>query len=265
MLRSTLHAPRSAGQFTPHSALRAPRSAGQFIPHSALRTPHSLRGFTLVELLVVISILAILAGMVIAGTGSFKEKRLKAKVSTELAQVDAMINQYKSKTGYYPPDNTNHPSVSGLFFELSGCTSGPSGFVTLDKTESVNSATLKNLTGNLLEGIMNCTRESSEDATHSAVKILVTAIKGKNYLVATNVVSTGYGLAMLGMFVEGPVVFNDADPASSKQINPWRYTSTNPTNNPNSFDLWIDVKSGNKILRFSNWSPVPQVVTGASY
>jgi hypothetical protein len=34
--------------------------------------------------------------------------------------------------------------------------------------------------------------------------------------------------------------------------------STNPTNNPGSFDLWIDVLYGGKTNRISNWSKDPQ-------
>jgi hypothetical protein len=36
-------------------------------------------------------------------------------------------------------------------------------------------------------------------------------------------------------------------------LNPWRYVSTNPTNNPNSFDLWAEiiVKGERRII--GNW------------
>jgi len=42
-------------------------------------------------------------------------------------------------------------------------------------------------------------------------------------------------------------------------VNPWRYVSSTPTNNPTSYDLWVDIKVGKQIYRISNWSkePVP--------
>jgi prepilin-type N-terminal cleavage/methylation domain-containing protein len=37
-------------------------------------------------------------------------------------------------------------------------------------------------------------------------------------------------------------------------VNPWRYVSTNPTNNPASFDLWAEVPLNNKEVRtIGNW------------
>jgi len=40
-------------------------------------------------------------------------------------------------------------------------------------------------------------------------------------------------------------------------VNPFRYISTNPTHNPNSFDLWIDISVQGKTLRICNWSEEP--------
>ena len=44
------------------------------------------------------------------------------------------------------------------------------------------------------------------------------------------------------------------------EINPWRYNSTNPTNNPGGFDLWVDIYVGGKTQRVSNWSKKPPLV-----
>lgn len=43
--------------------------------------------------------------------------------------------------------------------------------------------------------------------------------------------------------------------------NPWRYNSVNPANNPQSYDLWLDLAIGktNRLTRISNWNK--QVVT----
>ena len=42
--------------------------------------------------------------------------------------------------------------------------------------------------------------------------------------------------------------------AGNQRVNPWRYVSTNPTNNPASFDLWAEVPIGKKEFRIiGNW------------
>ena len=43
-------------------------------------------------------------------------------------------------------------------------------------------------------------------------------------------------------------------------LNPWRYVSNNPTNNPGAFDLWVDIVIDGKTNRISNWSTTPQVL-----
>jgi hypothetical protein len=42
-------------------------------------------------------------------------------------------------------------------------------------------------------------------------------------------------------------------PTPYHTVNPWRYVSTNPTNNPNSFDLWAEVPLGREIKIIGNW------------
>jgi hypothetical protein len=41
---------------------------------------------------------------------------------------------------------------------------------------------------------------------------------------------------------------------SNKGLNPWRYVSTNPTNNPGSFDLWAEIPVGrDRVKIIGNW------------
>jgi hypothetical protein len=37
------------------------------------------------------------------------------------------------------------------------------------------------------------------------------------------------------------------------QLNPWRYVSSNPTNNPGRFDLWAEFVDGRTVRMISNW------------
>jgi hypothetical protein len=37
-------------------------------------------------------------------------------------------------------------------------------------------------------------------------------------------------------------------------VNPWRYNSSSPTNNPGTYDLWIAVRVGSKTKLICNWN-----------
>ena len=77
-------------------------------------------GFTLVELMVVIAIIGILAGLIVYLLPGVKEKQVRGRVKTELALLTMAINNYKEKNGFYPPDNPNTNGPSPLFYELTG-------------------------------------------------------------------------------------------------------------------------------------------------
>lgn len=69
-----------------------------------IRTMRPRTAFTLVELLVVVTIIALLAGLLIpAGFGAVKRARQNA-VATDLVQLSSAIEAYKTKRGDYPPD-----------------------------------------------------------------------------------------------------------------------------------------------------------------
>ena len=38
-----------------------------------------------------------------------------------------------------------------------------------------------------------------------------------------------------------------------KTVNPWRYNSSNPSNNPNSYDLWAEIRVGDETIIIGNW------------
>ena len=64
------------------------------------------RGFTLVELIVVISILGVLAGIAIPRFMSSTEAAKRAKIMADLRTVDSATTIYYATKGTYP-DNTN--------------------------------------------------------------------------------------------------------------------------------------------------------------
>ncbi len=76
------------------------------IRHSALRTPHS--AFTLTELLVVITIIAILASLITAGAMNALRASKRAAITLEIGQLTDAMERFKTGTGgAYPPNAMN--------------------------------------------------------------------------------------------------------------------------------------------------------------
>ena len=62
------------------------------------------RGFTLVELLIVIVILGILAGIVVFAVGNLTSNAKTNACGTEKATISTALEAYKANTGAYPAD-----------------------------------------------------------------------------------------------------------------------------------------------------------------
>jgi prepilin-type N-terminal cleavage/methylation domain-containing protein len=208
------------------------------------------RAFTLIELLVVIGIIAILAAMVMAGAGGVMRKALVKRVQGELAQVDTAINRYKTDRGFYPPDNKvgNNPALpypNSLYYELVGANydRGRNEFTTLGGGEVVSADELNDVFNT--RGINNAVISGNNDG-----------VTAKNYLpdIKPNQHGPGpRGLQILGAEVEGRTMVGE--------ISPFLYVSSNPTNNPSTFDLWVDIIVGSDTKRISNWSDEPVTVS----
>src|SRR5215203_5126327 len=64
--------------------------------------------FTLIELMVVVGIIAILAGLLLSTAGYARKKSARARAETEILAMSAALESYKADNGVYPSnDDTN--------------------------------------------------------------------------------------------------------------------------------------------------------------
>ena len=68
------------------------------------------RAFTLIELLAVIAIIAILAGLLLNTAGYIQKKGAMSRAETEIAALAVALENYKTDNGEYPQGN----NVSGV-------------------------------------------------------------------------------------------------------------------------------------------------------
>ena len=73
-------------------------------PFPASRFPHSESGFTLLELLVVMTIIGILAAVAIPALRDSPQRAREAALKEDLFTLRSTIDQYHGDKGYYPPD-----------------------------------------------------------------------------------------------------------------------------------------------------------------
>ena len=81
-------------------------------------------GFTLLELLAVVFIIAILTALIMRGYVSAKGKRDEKKVEAEIKAIETAIEYYRTEYNYFPPDSFDQatgefkPEQNGLYDNL---------------------------------------------------------------------------------------------------------------------------------------------------
>ncbi len=70
--------------------------------------------FTLIELIVVITVIVILTGLVLSTVGYARKKGARARAETEIAAMSAACESYKADNGVYPRDPTANTATDML-------------------------------------------------------------------------------------------------------------------------------------------------------
>ena len=106
--------------------------------------------FTLIELLIVIAVIVVLAGLILTTIGYVQKKEARARAETEIAAISAACESYKADNGIYPanpdtntldartnldPSATVYSAASLFLYEhLAGVTSGSRSAIPSGKT-----------------------------------------------------------------------------------------------------------------------------------
>jgi len=80
----------------------------------ARRCEPRYNAFTLIELILVVGIIIVLAGLVLSTVGYARKKAARARAETEIAALSAACENYKADNAVYPRDPTANTSTDAL-------------------------------------------------------------------------------------------------------------------------------------------------------
>ena len=208
--------------------------------------------FTLIELLAVISIMGIVAALVLSMNSAASTAKRRSMVDAEKNKLLVAIDSYQSKLGFYPPDNGNLATNTGLNY---------------DHLASINPL-LYELTGAILpnNGTAYQLRFGTPGSTVPTNSYYTVFARGgiansdptqpQNFLNPPPMPTdyTNFNTANTNVFgLVVPVALTNG------QLNFWHYDASSQfRHNPNSYDLWAEFTIGSKngqltIVTNGNW------------
>jgi hypothetical protein len=172
-----------------------------------------------------------------------------AGVREQRARLVSALEAYKARFGSYPPDHLLSrqlplvdPVTNTLAYELAGVVYNPTNhMLQLGSLEPAEAVYVSNFFQ--AQGFRN---------------IAPAAGQVQHFLPADQLT--------VGQLHDDPDVYALRFDPVLEDVNPdvlallefstWRYVSSYPTNNPGQFDLWIDIRAGDKRLTLGNWPAV---------
>ena len=228
------------------------------------------RGFSLIEMLVVIVVIGILASIVTGVAGNARRSAREKRVRTKMEELVLLIESYKAELGFYPPDAQSlsggqvemapngkplvDPVFNPLFYELTGVLVDPQNgtyrCLLHADSETIPAEVPETYFGR--QGFSNSARSDGD------VKFNHAGFQPND--IATISPRGGLEVELLAVPMPWPSKFADDNPNGGGTVNTWRYNASNPTKNPATFDLWaeyvegVDASGMPIIRRIGNWS-----------
>ena len=231
-----------------------------------------LRAFTLIELLTVIAIIGVLAAFTFSALGRIKRQQYIRNATAEMELLETAIDRFKATYGFYPPDNPCDPRINQLYFELLGTkiitNSGTLTYQSLDDPTIMIPETptdFKNVFGtaasgnNCVSGFINCTRPGASEDVRPAQNFLTGLKLNQQSVYTNNVGNNTLPIKLIITAVGGPDITYKPLGTGAIGINPWRYNSSNPTNNPGGYDLWVQLSISGRTNLICNWNKEVQI------
>lgn len=112
----------------------------RIIPMPETARPRDGAAFTLVELMVVMGVICILAGLVLSAAGYLQKKGARSRTEAEIAALSAALENYKADNGDYPLNTYSSSNNSCLVTSLMP-TNGTAGKIYYDfRTNSLTNS-----------------------------------------------------------------------------------------------------------------------------
>jgi hypothetical protein len=157
------------------------------------------------------------------------------------------------------------PAFNQLYYELLGTEPyrerGDNFYRTLDQSAKIRVPDVPIAFAGRVNSFANSTKGSG-DETPPARNFMKSLKPGQYVAGATNNVEVRLLVCSVQWVKNLPSPVIGFAPSDAGVVpNPWRYNSSNPTNNPGSYDLWVDVMIAGKTNRISNWRRQPLPVS----